>query len=87
MRHCPLTQLTDPLADGAVQGVQLVPQVFTELLDTHWPLQSWKPLLQVSTHCPALQELTPLGEVGHGVQRVPQLFTDASDTQTPLHRW
>jgi hypothetical protein len=67
--------------------VQELPQAATSVVLTHWPLQAWKPQLQMMPHVPPTQVAVPCASVGQGVQELPQVATAASLTQCPLHAW
>jgi hypothetical protein len=59
-------QVRTELAGPFAHGVQLRPQVSTELSGTHWVPHRWKPGLQVKSHTPAAHEaVAPLGGAVH----------------------
>lgn len=82
----PLLQVAVPLV-GDGQGVQRLPQVCTLLFETHWPLQSWKPALQVKPHAPFTQVGVAFAGAGQGLQRLPQVDGLVSGTQLPEQAW
>lgn len=66
-------------------GMQRVPHVAVEKLETHWPLQGCEPALQRMPHeVPSQVAVPPTGE-GQAVQLVPHEATDVSGTQFDPH--
>lgn len=64
---------TVEFAGPAGQAVHDVPQVWIELLVTHWPEQTWLPVGQVAAmHVEPLQVVV-LAFVGQSAQVVPQV--------------
>ena len=83
----PWVQLLTPLVTLA-QGTHAAPHALVLESGTHWPLQRWKPALQVSEHTPAAEHaLTPLVSVGHGMQRLPHVARSVFDAQVFPQAW
>ena len=62
------------------------PQVATALLSTHFPLQTWNPLLHSRPQTPVTQAAAPFGSVGHFVQVVPQAVASPSGAHVEPQR-
>lgn len=58
------------------QAAHRVPHVAGSRFDTHWPLQSWKLVLQVMLQLVPSQLARPFAGCGHGVQLVPHELID-----------
>ena len=73
--HARPSQVTVPPPVGTWHAEQdvlsLGPQVATALLLTHWPMQTWKPLLHLRPQLPLAQAAAPFGSVGQLVQLAP----------------
>jgi hypothetical protein len=85
--HAVPSQLTVPPV-GPWQGVHdVVPQLATAVLSTHWPPQGWKPLLQLSAHDPFWQIAAPWGSPAQTLHVEPQAVASAFDGQALPQRW
>lgn len=72
--------------DGAVQGTQLLPQLFGSVFETQDPAHRWKADRHAMEQMPEEQTGVPFGDPGHTVPQEPQFLTSiAVDTHVPLH--
>lgn len=67
---------------------ELVPQEVSAPSDTHAPLQSWKPGLQVKPHVPAALHVALAFAGGtHGMHELPQVFGLVLLAHAPVQGW
>lgn len=76
--HWVPSQVAVPFA-GATHAVHELPQLATEVFDTHCEPHLWKPATQVKSHVAPLQLGVAFAGAVHGVHDVPQLATSVFD--------
>ncbi len=66
---------------------EVVPQLVTEVFDTHAPLQLWKPLLHVKPHIVPSHVALALVGTGHGSHEDPHPAIESLATHCEPHAW